>query len=87
MIKIKYKTIKIKEKKDFPADDLIVEKNQLVELSNYRPRIKENCELKDKAIYLPEVLDFYLIDWHIVRDSSGTLCAVPIKRGGDKDEK
>jgi len=61
------------------GDTINISKTQLVTLTEASFGLMDGGELKNRAIFLPEVVDGVDIDrWVITRDSRGYLCAVPL---------
>ncbi|HUV85407.1 MAG TPA: hypothetical protein VMV86_06845 [Methanosarcinales archaeon] len=61
------------------GDTINISKTQLITLTEVNFELMDGGELKDNAIFLPEVVDGVDIDkWVIARDSRGYLCAVPL---------
>jgi len=72
--KMEYPKIKIAG-----GDTINISKTQLITLTEVNFELMDGGELKDNAIFLPEVVDGVDIDkWVIARDSRGYLCAVPL---------
>lgn len=79
---MKYKKIKIIEpKSEQPEEGVItLESTQLINLKHTiscRFELRSSGELRSKAFFLSSNIDGKPVDWIIVEDSTGNLCAVP----------
>jgi len=75
---MKYPNIIIIEEKEVDPPTIIL--NHKVLIVPDAISIRSGGELKGKALYLPNYIKGFAVNWIIIKDSAEELCCVPFKK-------